>query len=146
MKHASVVTGYALLGICAALTLARAASPPAAEGCSQLESWAGRGGAGTGMKFVDLVVGKWQEVWTHPMVHVACTGGARPDGSYRIEGLIEPPPGDRMDPIRGVWILGTDGMIREELQRYDVESGRWEVFYSGTSRRNPPAIQAGVTS
>jgi hypothetical protein len=98
------------------------------------------------MKFVDLVVGKWQEVWTHPMVHVACTGGLRDDGSYRIEGLIEPPSGDRLDAIRGVWTLGTDGTIREELLRYDGESSRWEVFYSGTSRRSAPRLQASATS
>lgn len=146
MKRSIAITGSALLGICAALTLARAESPPAAQGCPQLESWAGRGGAGTGVKFVDLVVGKWHEVWTHPMVHVACSGGARPDGSYRIEGVIEPPPGDRMDAIRGVWILGTDGTIREELLRYDGESGRWEVFYSGTARRSKAALQASATS
>jgi hypothetical protein len=140
------VTGSLLLGIFAALTLARAESPPAAQGCSQLEDWEGRGAAGTGVKFVDLVIGKWQEVWTHPMVHVICSGGARPDGSYRIEGVIEPPPGEGMDAIRGIWILGPDGTIREELLRLDGESGRWEPFYSGVSRRSAGALQASATS
>jgi hypothetical protein len=146
MQRRSVMTGYAMLGILAALTLARAESPPAVQGCSQLENWVGRGAADTGMKFVDLVIGKWQEVWTHPMVHVACSGGAGPDGSYRIEGLIQPPPGDGMDAIRGIWILGTDGTIREELLRLDGESGRWETFYSGVSRRSAGTLQASATS
>jgi hypothetical protein len=140
------ITGSILLGLFAALTLARAESPPAAGGCPQLEDLSGRGAAGTGVKFVDLVIGKWQEVWTHPMVHVICSGGERPDGSYRIEGVIEPPPGEGMDAIRGIWILGTDGTIREELLRLDGESGRWESFYSGVSRRRAGVLLASATS
>lgn len=130
------IVACALLGLCAALTLARAEAPPARQDCSTLEDWAQRGAPGTGMKFVDLVVDKWADVWSHPMVQVVCTGGPQADGTVRFEGQVSTRPGEPIDAIRGVWTLKPDGSLSQEYLLHDRESGDWEVFYSGVSRPN----------
>lgn len=133
-----------LLGLAAALSLARADAPPARQDCSTLEGWADRGAPGTGMKFVDLVVDKWDDVWSHPMVPVVCTGGPQPDGTIRFEGEIQVRPGEPIDAIRGVWTLRTDGSLVQEYLGHDRETGDWEVFYSGISRRTSPLVGSAI--
>lgn len=105
------------------------------QGCLILEEWSSHGTTGTGMNFVDPATGKWRQVWMSPMFHIDYSGEVQPDGSLLLEGRMYPLAGGPSAAIRGIWTKQADGSVKQEFLRQDPVSGKWEVFFSGFSRR-----------
>jgi hypothetical protein len=110
-------------------------------GCLLVERWKNAGGiTGQSYNFVDLVTGKWRQVWVSAGATIDYSGGLNDKGAMVLEGTIgygvgKPGNGAK---FRGTWTPNADGTVTQRFQQYDPSTDQWTDWFLGTYKRRAP--------
>ncbi len=105
-------------------------------GCAVLEQWRGSGGsAGTSVNYFIPSLGQWRQVWVGSGGTLVDMLGGSIDGGMRMEGTIEYVVSKQVLAFRGSWTENPDGVVRQLLEQFDVNSGGWQIWFDGYYRR-----------
>ena len=105
-------------------------------GCAVLEQWRGSGGsAGTSVNYFIPSLGQWRQVWVGSGGTLVDMLGGSIDGGMRMEGTIEYVVSKQVLAFRGSWTENPDGVVRQLLEQFDVNSGGWQTWFDGYYRR-----------
>lgn len=111
-------------------------------GCLLVERWTNAGGiTGQSYNFVDLVSGKWRQVWVSAGSTIDYEGGLDANGAMVLEGRIgygagQPGNGAK---FRGSWMPNADGTVTQRFQQYDEAKAEWTDWFTGTYKRKAAA-------
>lgn len=109
-------------------------------GCLLTEHWVNTAGqTGQSYNFVDLVTGKWRQVWVSAGATIDYEGGLDDKGAMVLEGTIgygagQPGNGAK---FRGTWTPNKDGTVTQHFQQFDDQKGEWTDWFVGTYKRKP---------
>ncbi len=107
-----------------------------AGGCLILENWTStKGDTGNGLLFVDPETGRWRHFWMSTLSHFDVLGEADSKGNLLFEGKMHLIGNGATMPLRATWTRASDGSIHHEYRVRDSDSGDWEIFFTGVSRR-----------
>jgi hypothetical protein len=107
-------------------------------GCLLVERWTNAQGiTGQSYNFVDLVSGKWRQVWVSAGATIDYSGGLDGDGRMVLEGVIGYPKGQPGDGarFRGTWTPNADGTVTQHFEQFDAATNAWTDWFVGTYRR-----------
>ena len=108
-------------------------------GCLLVERWKNVSGiTGQSYNFVDLVTGKWRQVWVSAGATIDYSGGLNDKGAMAMEGVIGYPGGAAAGSgakFRGTWTPNKDGTVTQHFQQYDPQKEEWTDWFLGTYKR-----------
>jgi len=112
-------------------------------GCLLVERWKDTNGVtGQSYNFVDLVTGKWRQVWVSGGATIDYSGGLNDQGAMALEGVIGYPGGAAAGSgakFRGTWTPNADGTVTQHFQQYDPLKDEWTDWFLGTYKRRTAA-------
>ncbi len=109
-------------------------------GCLITEHWVNSGGVtGQSYNFVDLLSGKWRQIWVSAGATIDYSGGLNDKGQMVLEGNIgygagQPGNGAK---FRGTWTPNADGTVTQHFQQFDDAKNEWTDWFTGTYKRKP---------
>lgn len=108
-------------------------------GCLLVERWKNAGGiTGQSYNFVDLVTGKWRQVWVSAGATIDYAGGLNDKGAMVMEGVIGYPGGAAAGSgakFRGTWTPNADGTVTQHFQQFDPQKDEWTDWFLGAYKR-----------
>ncbi len=111
-------------------------------GCLLVERWVNAGGiTGQSYNYVDLLSGKWRQVWVSGGATIDYSGGLDDKGAMVLEGLIGYGAGQAGNgaKFRGTWMPNADGTVTQHFQQYDDTKAEWTDWFIGTYKRKASA-------
>jgi hypothetical protein len=105
-------------------------------GCSLIEAWEGAGGAaGSSISFFSPSMDQWRQIWVGSGGTLIDISGGWVDGAMRMQGTIEYVAQDQVLAFRGTWLTNDDGMVRQQMEEYDLATQSWRSWFDGFYRR-----------
>lgn len=111
-------------------------------GCLLVERWKNAGGiTGQSYNFVDLLTGKWRQVWVSAGATIDYAGGLNDKGAMVLEGVIGYGAGVAGNgaKFRGTWTPNADGTVTQHFQQFDPSKEEWTDWFIGTYKRREAA-------
>ncbi|MEO1038547.1 MAG: hypothetical protein AAFX09_03300 [Pseudomonadota bacterium] len=105
---------------------------PSPGGCALHEDWfAGNGGTGQSISFVDQTTGQWRQIWISPEAQMELTGGIEADGHIVMAGEAINRATGVTSAVRASWLVQPEDRVHQHIQRLNPETQVWEDVFAG---------------